>query len=389
MEELVGVVKLIIQMESAIAADDDSQNGHHRAPHHHHHRKSHKHGKHRKDPREPPNIQRWISRRCKRDILFLLASISGVKMKIYSLPTEGSAKREPVCKERVCRVSMDGKYLSMGSDCIALDRRLEVSLGLDMCYKDVCAVLKQLGLYRYYTQCAAHDLSPPSAPSTGSSSISSAYHSSSTATTASSSEDIVRTGRLRHGLSASGRLKPKHCLTIHDPDTRRTLILQLPNCRDRTMWAKGLCGLKHLTQKARNFRWTVVAYLISKYASTLNAHSQQNLSHPKGLKGVSKGLNALRMGLKSAKGSRPKMASNPMNTPCYFEPFAQLIKVIGAQGHHGLNPKYPRRFHEMNRRREQRLRNHKSNYSQFGENDLMYDPNKVEAKPEDADVYYE
>jgi len=274
----------------------------------------------------------------------------------------------------------------MGEDCIHLDKNLEVSLGLDMCYKNVCVMLKQLGLYHYYTQSAlsTYDLSTSGSSSSSTSSAYSTASSSSTIT-----EDILRNGRLHHNFSGSGKLKPKHCITIHDPNTQRTLVLELPNCRDRTMWAKGLCGLKHLNDKARNFRWTVVAYLISKYASTLNAHSRQNLNSNKGLKGMSKGLSALKNGLKSSsKMSRPRPA-NPMNTPCYFEPFAQLIKVIGAQGGNGLNPRYPRRFHEMNRRREQRLRNHKSNYSQFGENDLMYDPNKVEAKPEDADVYYE
>jgi len=399
MEELVGVVKLIIQMESAIANEDDA-NGHPHAPHPHHARRK---KKHKKDaPKEPPNIQRWISRRCKRDILFLLASISGVKMKIYSLPVTASTvpggtdrgylpskskpPRSAICKERVCRISMDGKYLSMGEDCMHLDKRLEVSLGLDMCYKNVCVMLKQLGLYHYYTQSAlsTYDLSTSGSSS---SSTSSSYHTSGSSSS-SITEDILRNGRSLHHNFSGGKLKPKHCITIHDPDTQRTLILELPNCRDRTMWAKGLCGLKHLNQKARNFRWTVVAYLISKYASTLNAHSRQNLNNSKGLKGVSKGLNALKMGLSSKKAPKPK-PMNPMNTPCYFEPFVQLIKVIGAQGNNGLNPKYPRRFHEMNRRREQRLRNHKSNYSQFGENDLMYDPNKVEAKPEDADVYYE
>merc|ERR1712087_474755 len=107
------------------------------------------------------------------------------------------------------------------------------------------------------------------------------------------------------------------------------------------------------------------------------------------------GLSALRMGLKGGKPKgkgkgKGRAYSNPMNTPCYFEPFAQLIRVIGAQGNHGLNPKYPRRFHEMNKRREHRLKNHKSNYSQFGENDLIYDPNKArELRPEDRDLFYE
>ena len=35
------------------------------------------------------------------------------------------------------------------------------------------------------------------------------------------------------------------------------------------------------------------------------------------------------------------------------------------------------------------LKNNKSNYEQFGENELMYDPNKVQPKPEDNDIFYE
>jgi len=442
MEELVGVVKLIIQMESALAEDDDQKNGaaQQHAPRRPKHRSS-KHKKHReKDPnREPPNTQRWISRQNKRDILFLLASISGVKMKIYSLPTNNhtnthSHKSQPqpqqpsdpakiapppksrnskhkakgsakgILKERVCRISMDGRYLSMGEDVLSLDKRLEISLGVDVCYVNVRAMLRQLGVYDYYTH--VHGGAEEST-SSGSSTSSGTSHSpySTSNSSVSITDEIIRNARFnaklgmgKLGLGGAEKLKAKHCLTIHDPATARTLIFELANCSDRTMWAKGLCHLKHLNQRARNFRWTVVAYLISKYASTLNAHSQSNLSHSKGLKGVGKGLSALRMGLnlKGSKGSKGGSKArrgghaNPMNTPCYFEPFAQLIRVIGAQGNNGLNPRYPRRFHEMNRRREHRLANMKSNHQrQFGENDLLYDPNKVRPRPEDRDIFYE
>lgn len=78
-----------------------------------------------------------------------------------------------------------------------------------------------------------------------------------------------------------------------------------------------------------------------------------------------------------------------MNTPCYFEPFVQLIKHIGQQGQGGLQPKYPPRYKEMYKRRQHRLKYNQSNYEQFGENDLMYDPNKVQPKPEDNDIFYE
>eukprot|EP01083_Nonionella_stella_P064396 167763_1 len=379
MEELVGVVKLIIQMESAVAQDDDEKNPNNNNKHNPRHkynargrpnqRKYSKHKRKNPHPREPPNIQRWIARRSKRDILFLLASISGVKMKIYSLPLSAKLAGKKslkqlklnVCKERVCRVSMDGKYLSMGEDCINLDKRLEISLGVDMCYNNVRIILKQLGLYNYYTN--------------------STYDST--------SDEIIKNARFNHKISGNDKLKPKHCITIHNPATSRTLILQLPNCSDRTMWAKGLCHLKHLNHKARNFRWTVVAYLISKYASTLNAHSQNNLNNVKGLKGVSKGLSALKMGLTSSSKPKPQRQSNPMSTPCYFEPFVQLIKVIGAQNNNGLQPKYPRRYNEMYKRRQHRLKHNKSNYEQFGENDLMYDPNKAKPRPEDKDIFYQ
>ena len=70
-----------------------------------------------------------------------------------------------------------------------------------------------------------------------------------------------------------------------------------------------------------------------------------------------------------------------MNTQCYFEPFVQLIKVIGAQNNNGLHPKYPRRYNAMYKRRQHRLKHNKSNYEQFGENDLMYDPNN--------DIFYQ
>merc|ERR1712130_1065534 len=218
--------------------------------------------------------------------------------------------------------------------------------------------------------------------SSSSHSMSSSYHTSSSSSASTIADDIISNARFSHKITGNDKLKPKHCITIHDPATMRTLILQLNNCSDRTMWAKGLCHLKHLNQKARNFRWTVVAYLISKYASTLNAHSQSNLNNVKGLKGVSKGLNALKMGLTASKPKVQKQ-SHPMSTPCYFEPFVQLIKVIGAQNNNGLHPKYPRRYNEMYKRRQHRLKHNKSNYEQFGENDLLYDPNKAMPKPED------
>jgi len=408
MEELVGVVKLIIQMESAVAQDDDqkNQNFNNEQRQNRNRNRNNKH-QNRKE-REPPNIQRWISKRSKRDILFLLASISGVKMKIYSLPSSTKLNgriittkpnKFNVCKERVCRVSMDGKYLSMGEDCINLDKRLEISLGVDMCYNNVRIILKQLGLYNYYTN------STFSSPSdSGSSSLSRHHHNhrnnddSSSTSSSIPTDEYIKNARFNHRLNGNNvKLKPKHCITIHDPATSRTLILQLSNCSDRTMWAKGLCHLKHLNQKSRNFRWTVVAYLISKYANTLNAHSQNNLNHSnKGLKGVQKGLNALKMGLTGGNSSKynnnnnnNRSTSNPMNTPCYFEPFVQLIKVIGSQTNGGLQHKYPPRYKEMYKRRQNRLKNNKSNYEQFGENELMYDPNKVQPKPEDNDIFYE
>jgi len=344
-----------------------------------------------------------------------------VKMKIYSLPTTHSTnaakangddstpnthkanskaksskgqKGKGIMKVRVCRISMDGRYLSMGEDVLSLEKRLEISLGVDVCYVNVRAMLRQMGVYDYYTQCADESTSSSSGASSSSASASSSSAS------VSITDEILRNARFnaklgmgKLGMGGGDKLKAKHCITIHDPATARTLILELSNCTDRTMWAKGLCHLKHLNQRARNFRWTVVAYLISKYASTLNAHSRSNLSHAKGLKGVGKGLSALRMGLNlkgSSKGrAKAKAQSNAMNTPCYFEPFAQLIRVIGAQGNHGLHPKYPRRFHEMNKRREHRLANMKSNNAQFGENDLLYDPNKVRPRPEDRDIFYE
>ena len=157
---------------------------------------------------------------------------------------------------------------------------------------------------------------------------------------------------------------------------------------------KRSCHLKHLNQKARNFRWTVVAYLISKYANTLNAHSQNNLNHNNnGLKGVTKGFSALKMGFgggsSSLKSKQFNYNSNPINTPCYFEPFVQLIRFVGSQNGNGLQHKYPPRYKEMYKRRQNRLRHNQSNYEQFGENELMYDPNKVQPKPEVNDIFYE
>mmetsp|Transcript_47330 Transcript_47330/g.75855 ORF Transcript_47330/g.75855 Transcript_47330/m.75855 type:complete len:411 (+) Transcript_47330:67-1299(+) len=399
MEELVGVVKLIIQMESAVAQDDDQKNHPHLDNNNNNNGHLHNNGHHKKKHHDPPNIQRWISRRSKRDILFLLASISGVKMQIFSLPIStklnngntssstaghGKSGKVNVCKERVCRVSMDGKYLSMGEDCINLDKRLEVSLGIDVCYYNVRLILRQMGIYHQYTSSlmsSTYDSTTSNSGSPYSSGSSSTIH-----------DDLISKARFNHKFGSGDKLKAKHCITIHDPATNRTLILQLNNCSDRTMWAKGLCHLKHLNPKARNFRWTVVAYLISKYASTLNAHSQHNLNHnAKGLKGVTKGLNALKMGLSAASKSKPKpiAAHNPMNTPCYFEPFVALIRVIGQQNANGLHSKYPPRYKEMYKRRQNRLRQHRSNYENFGENDLVYDPNKAVADPQDNDIYYE
>ena len=264
-------------MESAVAQDDDQKNGNFdQQVRERNNGRNGRRNKHKQN-REPPNIQRWISKRCKRDILFLLASISGVKMKIYSLPssTKLNGKILPtkpnkfnVCKERVCRVSMDGKYLSMGEDCINLDKRLEISLGVDMCYNNVRIILKQLGLYNYYTN-STFSSDQDSSSHSGSGHINNinnnnnnnhSQNSSSVSYDSPVTDEIIKNARFNHRLNGNNiKLKPKHCITIHDPATARTLILQLSNCSDRTMWAKGLCHLKHLNQKARNFRWTVVA----------------------------------------------------------------------------------------------------------------------------------
>eukprot|EP00485_Elphidium_margaritaceum_P004081 CAMPEP_0202689248 /NCGR_PEP_ID=MMETSP1385-20130828/4555_1 /ASSEMBLY_ACC=CAM_ASM_000861 /TAXON_ID=933848 /ORGANISM="Elphidium margaritaceum" /LENGTH=430 /DNA_ID=CAMNT_0049344355 /DNA_START=75 /DNA_END=1367 /DNA_ORIENTATION=+ len=415
MEELVGVVKLIIAMESAVAQDDDQKNNMQQKPQQKHHR-------------EPPNIQRWIAKRSKRDILFLLASISGVKAKVYSLPiasraagagaaaangstttttSKSNTAKASVCKERVCRVSMDGKHLSMGEDGVNLDKRLEISLGVDICYSNVRLMLKQLGLYQYFTSLLGTHESGSGGGDAGAGVVDSSRHtfpdqhphqqqqappqpySASTI-----HDDLISKARFNAHLhlgSHKDRLNPKHCITIHDPSTSRTLILQLSNCSDRTMWAKGLCHLKHLNPKARNFRWSVVAYLIGKYASTLNAHSKNNLNHSKGLKSVGKGLSsALKMSLTAANKTKPAKPANhhPLNTPCYFEPFAALIRHIGHQNGNGLHPRYPQRYKEMFKRRQNRLRNEESN-DKFGENELNFDPNKAALQPADNDVYYE
>jgi len=245
-----------------------------------------------------------------------------------------------------------------------------------------------MGLYNLYTSNNTKH-SYYDSTSSSSHSMSSSYHTSNSSSSSTITDEILKNARFNHKISGNDKLKPKHCITIHDPATSRTLILQLSNCSDRTMWAKGLCHLKHLNQKARNFRWTVVAYLISKYASTLNAHSQSNLNNVKGLKGVTKGLNALKMGLTGNSKAKIQKNSNPMNTPCYFEPFVQLIKVIGAQNNNGLHPKYPRRYNAMYKRRQNRIKHNKSNYGIFGENDLLYDPNKARPQPGDNDIFYE
>merc|ERR1712228_1120753 len=205
--------------------------GHHKNGELKHHKKRQK-----QQQSEPPNIQRWISRRSKRDILFLLASISGVKMKIYSLPSSVHSKKKhndskhkyKVCKERVCRVSMDGKYLSFGADGINLDKRLEISLGIDLCYNNVRIILKQMGLYDYYTH-TAYDSTSCSSTSTASSSAASTYHSSSSSAST-IADDIISNARFAHKITGNDKLKTKHCITIHDPATMRTLILQLNNC---------------------------------------------------------------------------------------------------------------------------------------------------------------
>merc|ERR1719464_878201 len=200
-----------------MAQDDDMKNRHHRNGHNH---RSKHHKLHKRENHEPPNIQRWISRRSKRDILFLLASISGVKMKIYSLPSSASKhshehknntshkNKKSVVKERVCRVSMDGKYLSFGADGINLDKRLEILLGVDLCYANVRIILKQMGLYDYYTN-STYDSS-----STSSGTGTSSYHSSSSSAST-ITDDIISNARFAHKLMGNDRLKTKHCLTIH------------------------------------------------------------------------------------------------------------------------------------------------------------------------------
>eukprot|EP01084_Bolivina_argentea_P090024 162281_1 len=266
---------------------------------------------------------------------------------------------------------MDGKYLSMGEDCINLDKRIEISLGIDMCYNNVRIILKELGLYHYYNNSTYTD----STSSSSSSSSTSSYTSSTSSVSV--TDEIIKHARFNHKLTGNDKLKPKHCITVHDPATGRTLILQLFNCTDRTMWAKGLCHLKNLNQKSRNFRYTVVAYLISKYASTLNAHTTSNISTSKGIKGgVVKGFNVLKMGL-NVGGSNKSKSSNQhshhsnANTACYLDPLKVLWDALGSGRSNGLDRKYPKKFQKLYKRRQRRLKYHQTNYEKFGENDLI------------------
>eukprot|EP00483_Globobulimina_turgida_P003278 UN03283 len=91
----------------------------------------------------------------------------------------------------------------------------------------------------------------------------------------------------------------------------------------------------------------------------------------------------------SSRAKTKQFSQNPMSIPCYAQPFAAIAHLIGQQHNNGLHPKYPRRYNEMYKRRQNRIKHNKSNYEQFGENDLMYDPNKQINKPEDRDRFYE
>lgn len=197
------------------------------------------------------NIQRWISRRNKRDLLFMLASISGQTMKIYR-------KKEPNIEQINCRITMDGKYLMIGSEMIQMDKNLEISLGIDICYADVKYIMNVLGI-----KCQRK---PSKTKKYGDLHVN--YSTKHTNTTGSSSDDhyIITKNHYKYGGKSyeikSRLIRSKHCITIHEPYKRQTIIIQLCNVYDRRMWAQGLCYLKNLTPRARNFRWTVVACFV-------------------------------------------------------------------------------------------------------------------------------
>lgn len=103
---------------------------------------------------------------------------------------------------------------------------------------------------------------------------------------------------------------------------------------------------------------------MAKYASTLLAHTKVNVNK---------------------KGK--KIQTGSYGVPCYFEPFRQLFNALNMKECDMNDRRYPKKYQRMFSRRQRRVKY--TDGERFGENDIVYDPNKIVPLPEDEEKFYE
>merc|ERR1711991_185901 len=143
--------------------------------------------------------KKWLSHQNKQDILFLLASISGHII----------IKHSPLKSiKRLVRVSIDGTYLMIGGEeqIMLNNKELSISKGIDNNY-----------------QC-------------------------------------IKNIKNTNSFLKDNPIKNSHCFTLRSKN--QTFILETTTVFYRQMWTKGLCHLIQMTKKQKEFRYSIVKYVM-------------------------------------------------------------------------------------------------------------------------------
>lgn len=208
-------------------------------------------------------IEAWLSKRSKKEIVFLLSSYSGENVTMYD--EFGSIAR-------LIRVSMDGQYLIMGEQTIVLNSdEIDISLGLDS--------------LRNNTNSSSNGKNTTVTDDSNSNDID--INSVELSNERSEFSNTPQNNRQRRSIGSSmentakmnNHLSCKHCIVLHLKTGTKDIVLEFANTRKRYLWAKGLTRLMALGSSKRLFRYKVISYILEKCAYALNYYTTQAIGN--------------------------------------------------------------------------------------------------------------
>lgn len=217
--------------------------------------------------KQTSKIEKWLAKRSKNELLFLLSSTAGQLATIYD--QFGSITR-------AIRVSMDGKYLIMGEQTILLDKdTLDISLGIQTkstgtegkhnfeTRKQSSSISsmtnEELDDYVYKSLCVTYE-----------------HHDFEEISERYARRQLIAS-KIENAANTNEHLPPKHCITLHvanDSETTITdIVVEFVNVTQRYLWAKGLSRLISCKKRNRKYRCKAVSYILDKYSNILTHHA--------------------------------------------------------------------------------------------------------------------